>query len=93
LINNFTENEDDKITIIHNDTSLLTSKGKQKIKSNRGVVFNKANNKWRALLVKDKKQIHLGFFDNEKDAALAYNATAIELNNEKTNKFYKINEL
>jgi phage anti-repressor protein len=57
-----------------------------------GVTFNKTTNKFRACLVFNKKQIHLGFFENELDAAKAYNKTASELN-ETYNKNYKINEV
>ena len=40
----------------------------------------------------DKKQKHLGFFDNEIDAAKAYNTKASELNN-LGNVKYKLNEI
>jgi prophage antirepressor-like protein len=42
------------------------------------------------LLVYNKKQLHLGFFVNELDAAKAYNNKATELNKESNCK-YKIN--
>jgi hypothetical protein len=57
-----------------------------------GVTFNKTTNKFRACLVFNKKQIHLGFFENELDAVKAYDKTASELN-ETYNKNYKINEV
>jgi phage anti-repressor protein len=57
-----------------------------------GVTFTKQRNKYRALLVNNKKQIHLGFFETEIEAAKAYNQKAHELN--KTNKRqYKLNIL
>jgi prophage antirepressor-like protein len=55
-----------------------------------GVTFVKSINKWKALLVYNKKQLHLGFFENELDAAKAYNNKATELNNQSNCK-YKIN--
>jgi prophage antirepressor-like protein len=55
-----------------------------------GVTFTKSKNKWRALLVYNKKQLHLGFFENELDAVSAYNNKAIELNKDFNCK-YKIN--
>ena len=55
-----------------------------------GVTFVKSINKWKALLVYNKKQLHLGFFVNELDAAKAYNNKATELNKESNCK-YKIN--
>ena len=55
-----------------------------------GVTFTKSRNKWKALLVYNKKQLHLGFFENELDAVNAYNNKATELNREFNCK-YKIN--
>jgi phage anti-repressor protein len=55
-----------------------------------GVTLSKRNNKYRAVIVHNKKQIHIGFFDNELDAAKAYNQKASELNLT-TNFKYKIN--
>ena len=55
-----------------------------------GVTFTKSRNKWKALLVYNKKQLHLGFFENELDAVNAYNNKATELNKEFNCK-YKIN--
>jgi group I intron endonuclease len=34
--------------------------------------------KWRSFVSKDGKQVHLGYFDSEEEAALAYNIKAIE---------------
>jgi hypothetical protein len=55
-----------------------------------GVTFTKSTNKWKALLVYNKKQLHLGFFENELDAVNAYNSKATELNKDFNCK-YKIN--
>jgi hypothetical protein len=55
-----------------------------------GVTLYKKNGKYRAVLVHNKKQIHIGFFENELDAAKAYNKKACELN-ETTNSKYKLN--
>ena len=46
--------------------------------------------KYRSVLVHDKKQIHLGFYDNEIEAAKTYNKKANELNETSKHK-YKIN--
>ena len=56
-----------------------------------GVTFNKKQNKYRACLVYNKKQLYLGFFTDELEAAKAYNKKAKELNDEH-NTSYKINE-
>ena len=42
----------------------------------KGVGFHKKGQKWRAYIGIDGKQSHLGLFQNEIDAALAYNAAA-----------------
>ena len=43
----------------------------------KGVSFNKTKNKWRARITIDGIEIHLGYFDNEQDAALAYDVATI----------------
>ena len=66
-------------------------------KSNRktskyyGVTFDKQKTKYRAVLVHNKKQINLGFYENELDAAKAYNEKANELNKSNNKLIYKIN--
>lgn len=45
----------------------------------RGVSFHKKSNKWQARICLNKTKIHLGLYDNEIDAADAYNKAAIEL--------------
>jgi prophage antirepressor-like protein len=57
-----------------------------------GVMFNKKTNKYRTCIVYNKKQMHLGFFTDEIEAAQTYNKKAQELN-DKFNTNYKINEL
>jgi len=47
-----------------------------------GVHWVEACKKWRAAIKKDGKQIPLGFFVNEKDAAKAYNEAAIKYHKE-----------
>ena len=57
-----------------------------------GVTFCKRSDKYRSVLVHNKKQIHIGFFEIELDAAKAYNNKALELNtNNKTQ--YKLNNI
>lgn len=43
----------------------------------KGVFFKKCKNKWQAVISVDKKQKHLGTFENEIDAAKAYNEAAV----------------
>lgn len=61
-----------------------------------GVTFSNQNKKWRALLVYDKKQVHIGFFTDEIEAAKQYNKKAQELNdminsNNDKRTLYKLN--
>ena len=44
----------------------------------RGVSLNKQAGTWRARLIVDCKERHLGNFADERDAAVAYDAAAIE---------------
>jgi hypothetical protein len=50
-----------------------------------GVNLFKKNNKWRARIIKDKKEYSLGYFINEIDAAKAYNIKAVELYGDQAN--------
>lgn len=48
-----------------------------------GVYFHKRNSKWAASLVVNKKQVHIGYFEKEEEAAIAYDKYVLEnkLNN------------
>jgi hypothetical protein len=67
------------------------NKRKQENKTSKyvGVNFHKHSNKWKSEITKNKKSYYLGIFENEKDAAEAYNAKAKEL----YGKFAKLNVL
>ncbi len=45
----------------------------------KGVYYNKQNGNWRTRIKKDYKQIEIGSFDTQEEAAIAYNKKAIEL--------------
>jgi hypothetical protein len=45
----------------------------------KGVSYKKANNKWCARIKFKHKTINIGYFNNETDAAIAYNNKALEL--------------
>ena len=44
----------------------------------KGVAYNKALNKWQAQMHMNGKQTYLGVFVDEREAAKAYNAAALE---------------
>lgn len=45
----------------------------------KGVTFHKQRKKWRAVISSNRRHIHLGLFDDEIDAARAYDRKADEL--------------
>jgi hypothetical protein len=48
----------------------------------KGVTFNKKAKKWVSQIMVNYKHIHLGYFTNSKDAAIAYNEGAIKYHGE-----------
>lgn len=55
-----------------------SKKRKNTISKYKGVCLHKRDKKWGAYIKINTKQIHLGCFDDEKEAALAYNEAAIK---------------
>ena len=45
----------------------------------KGVSWSKKKNRWEARIRKDKRNYHVGYFHDERDAARAYNRRAMEL--------------
>lgn len=45
----------------------------------KGVGWDKQNKKWKVRVMKDAKEIWLGRFENERDAAMAYDKAALEV--------------
>lgn len=54
-----------------------------------GVSYYKKNKKWGALIGKNRKQIFIGLFETEEQAAIAYNKSAILIHGE----FAKLNNV
>lgn len=48
----------------------------------KGVSWKKESSKWVARIMKDKKMVHLGYFDDPTEAYAAYCAAAFELHGE-----------
>lgn len=74
------DNRKKNLRVVNMKTNLYK---KLKYKNNtsgfKGVWFVAGLNKWRARIRKDTKSIHIGYFKNKKDAALAYNRKARSL--------------
>jgi len=45
----------------------------------KGVSWHRPNNKWVARIAFKRKRMHIGIFDNQMEAAMAYDDKAIEL--------------
>lgn len=62
-----------------NTTKRINFDGKKTSSEFKGVCWNKKNSNWMSKISKHGKQIYLGSFKHEIDAARAYNEKAIEL--------------
>lgn len=71
------DNRKKNLRIVDNRKNSLNSRPKRNNKTSKykGVDMHVCG-KWRAVIRPNKKQIHLGLFNNEKDAALAYDKKA-----------------
>lgn len=76
-------NKNDKNTSMYLGVSLKTTKYKYKTKNGDERVS--ISKRWEARIQHSKKQICIGLFDSEIDAALAYNKKAIEFHKEFAN--------
>lgn len=56
----------------------------------RGVTFDKSKNKFRTRIMINRKEIQIGYFKEEKEAALAFNKYII---NNNLTTFYNLNEV
>jgi hypothetical protein len=66
-------------TQLQNTWNNLRRRGKNRF---RGVFWDKGEKKWQARLAYDYKKIHLGFFDDDVEAAKAYDEAAKKLRGE-----------
>jgi hypothetical protein len=85
---NYLNNRSDNLRLITKSGIIHKRKNKSNTTSKyNGVSFDNNANKWRGEIRKDRKRYSLGLYDNEDDAASAYNSKAIELYGE----FAKLN--
>lgn len=74
---------DNRISNLREATPLMNMKNRSTNKNcrsgHRGVYWNKRESKWRAHIKDDKKNLHLGYFDNFQDAVNARIAAEIKL--------------
>lgn len=66
----------------HSQNQMNKGVGRNNSSGFKGVYWHKKANKWMAYVIKNKKHIHLGLFDNLKKAALAYNQAATKYHGE-----------
>ncbi len=60
----------------YSENSMNTTKRANTTSTHKGVSFYKNYSKWHATIFVDGKKKHLGYFENETDAAVAYNVSA-----------------
>lgn len=70
-------NKVENLRIATHQQQQFNKKGKQNSSSKyKGVNWAKQQNKWRASICVNKKRMHIAYFENEIDAAKAYDAAA-----------------
>ena len=68
------------------------NRGKFKCKTHskyKGVTYHTRDKRWQGTIIINRRHIHLGYFDTEQEAALAYNDAALKFHG----KFAKLNEV
>lgn len=80
--------------VTHQQNHFNQKLGKNWSSKYKGVSWHKQHKKWRASIVISYKRIHLGYFDNEIDAAIAYDKAALIYHKEYANLNFpeKLNE-
>ena len=72
-------NQQDNLRICTHSQNLMNQKPQLETSSiYKGVIWDKQTNKWRARIVLNRRNTHLGRFKSEKEAALAYNCAALQ---------------
>ena len=79
-INHITlDNRRNNIRICNNQQNQFNQTTRMGTSKYKGVSWYSPYKKWRTQIMKDREQKHIGYFDQEKDAAIAYNIRAKEL--------------
>ncbi len=82
------DNRKQNLRICNNQQNAFNAKGRQKTSKYKGVSWFKQTKRWRTVIMLNKKQIHIGYFEDEIEASKAYNKKAKELFGE----FARIND-
>ena len=78
--NNGLDNRRSNLRFCTRSQNMANSRGHRRRRSSfKGVSFHKEFKKWRAIITKNKKNLHLGFFRSQVRAAKAYDDKAKEL--------------
>ena len=73
------DNRRNNLRIVNKHQNAMNRKGHDdSLSKYKGVTFNKNKyiQKWQASIMKNYKKIHLGYFTNQRDAAMAYDLAA-----------------
>jgi len=77
-----TDNRPENLRLADNSQNQSSSKSRPGKSGLRGVYWAPKMGRWRAKIMKDKKTIHIGYFDDKKQAHDAYCAAAMEIHGE-----------
>lgn len=74
------DNRKENLRVCSRSQNLFNRRKHSKSSSSyKGVSWNPLHKKWHSRIMKNKKQINLGYFDKEIDAAIAYDESAKKL--------------
>lgn len=76
-----TNNKKENLRIVTHQQNMM-NKMKRNNRKYKGVYWQEHAKKWRSSISVNQKRIHIGYFNNPVEAAMAYNTMAIELHGE-----------